>query len=90
MSLTKLRKKKNEKHFDTWQKNDPKNVFTRFSQKKLVFSDGKKNKEFNFPGRCFPPPVLKSNTQERKLFTSYQENGSPENPFDPFSKSDLK
>lgn len=59
-------------------------------KKKLVFSDGKKNKEFNFTGRCFPPPVLKSNTQERELFTSYQENGSPENPFDPFSKSDLK
>lgn len=42
MSLTKLRKKKNEKHFDTWQKNDPKNVFTRFSQKKACFQWWKK------------------------------------------------
>lgn len=50
----------------------------------------KKIRNLIFLEDVFPPPVLKSNTQERELFTSYQENGSPENPFDPFSKSDLK
>lgn len=66
-------------------------MFSLGSHKKSLFSVmEKKIRNLIFLEDVFPPPVLKSNTQERELFTSYQENGSPENPFDPFSKSDLK
>ena len=80
MSLTKLRKKKKKKkHFDTWQKKMILKMFSLGShKKKLVFSDGKKNKEFNFPGRCFSLHQFSSPTHRRENYLHHTKKTDPQ------------